>query len=107
MKHHTLHHSTAVASQFRELATWIEQHSITPWHVEFDWGCNRLIVHLDNTIFLELFPTAQTMIDSIGITWKSTVGQLQFQSFASHKQAAQSNATLSATPQTTSLRDSA
>ena len=107
MKHHTLHHSTAVASQFRELAAWIEQHSITPWHVEFDWGCNRLIAHLDNTIFLELFPRANTMIDSIGITWKSTVGQVQFQSFSSHKQASQSNPTLSATTQTTSLRDSA
>ena len=107
MTHHTLHHSSAVASQFRELAEWIEQHGVTPWHVEFDWGCNMLIAHLDSSIFLELYPTAQTMIDSIGITWKATVGQLRFQSFSSHKQSTQSNTTLSETTQTTNLRDSA
>jgi hypothetical protein len=107
MTHHTLHHSSVVASQFRALAEWIEQHGITPWHVEFDWGCNRLVVHLDSAIFLDLFPTAQTMIDSIGITWKASVDQLQFQSFSSHKNSTQSTKTLSETTQTTNMRDSA
>lgn len=106
MKHHTIHHSSAIASRFRELANWIEEHGITPWHVEFDWGCNRLIVHIDNVVFLEVFPNAQTMIDSIGITWKSSVGQLQFQSFSSHQHTVQNKKPLNST-QPTTLRDSA
>lgn len=106
MKHHTIHHSSAIASRFRELADWIEQHGITPWHVEFDWGCNRLIVHIDNVVFLDVFPNAQTMIDSIGITWKASVGGLQFQSFTSHQHTVQKATSLSSTQQT-NLRDSA
>jgi hypothetical protein len=106
MKNHTLYHSTVIASQFRELAAWIEQNGITPWHVEFDWGFNRLVIHIDNALFLEVFPNAQTMIDSIGITWKAHVGQLQFQSFTSHQQPLETSKK-STGINTSNLRDSA
>ena len=113
MKHHTLSHSSNVAAQFRELATWIDQHGITPWHIELDLGYNRLVAHLDNSLFLELFPESTPTVDSIGVTWKSTYNNIQFQSFSTHKRLQDSEQSPSepstSTPnhQHTTLRDSA
>jgi len=84
MKHHTLHHCSSIATKFRDLATWIEQHGVTPWHIEFEWTCMNLIVHLDNSIFLELFPHATPTVDSIGVTWRVQESGLIFQSFSTH-----------------------
>jgi len=113
MKHHTLSHSSSVAAQFRELATWIDQHGITPWHIELDLGYNRLVAHLDNSLFLELFPEFTPTVDSIGVTRKSLCNNIQFQSFSTHKrlQGSEQSPSESSTPtpnhQHTTLRDSA
>ena len=103
MKHHTLSHSSNVAAQFRELATWIEQHGITPWHIELDLGYNRLVAHLDNSLFLELFPESTPTVDSIGVTWKSIYNNIQFQSFSTHKRVNASGQDHSEASQSTTL----
>ena len=112
MKHHTISHSSNVAAQFRELATWIEQHGIAPWHIELDWGYNRLVAHLDNSLFLELFPESTSTVDSIGVTWKFIYKNIQFQSFSTHKRSSSEgshseSSHSTSTHQPTTLRDSA
>lgn len=85
MTYPTLHHSSAIAEQFRVLANWIDRNGTTPWHIEFDWGSNQLVAHLDRTIYLELFPSATPTIDSIGITWRALHNGIIFQSFSTHQ----------------------
>ena len=84
-RHHSLFHISKIASQFRILAEWIEQHGITPWHIEYDWNQNHLVIHIDNSIMLQIFPLSTPISDSIGITWKTVDEGLHFQSFSTHQ----------------------
>ncbi len=108
MTYPTLHHSSAIAEQFRVLATWIERNGTTPWHIEFDWGSNQLVAHLDSSIYLDLFPNATPTIDSIGITWRAHHNGIVFQSFSTHQPKKQHTSDKTTdTQQHPNLRDSA
>lgn len=48
-------HSAHMANLYKNLAEWIEQHSIIPWHVHYDHNDNLLIVHIPEQMFFDVF----------------------------------------------------
>lgn len=100
-------HCTAVAGLFRQLAEWIDQHGVTPWHIEYDWQNQSLLVHLSASIFFEVFPNAGNVIDYMGTTWFSNEGGLTFQCYLSHESQLDSTDSCTKTKQTFQYKESA
>ncbi len=78
-------HCSLVSQMFRELATWIDQHGVTPWHIEYDWQNQCLLIHLSASIFFELFPSPIEVSDYMGTTWYVIDNGLRFQCYLSHE----------------------
>ena len=92
-----MHHSpdlwtppaTALAQQYRALASWIEQHMAIPNSISLNWSRDMLIIHLREETFLNAFAgkRAQQNVDTQGTTWLIEDSALIFTCFIPHSAA--------------------
>lgn len=73
----------SLARQYRQLASWIEQHEVIPKSISLNWSRDALIIHLREETFIHAFQGkhARQNADLQGTTWLIEENELIFTCF--------------------------